>query len=253
MAYRRKLKTTRKRSRSKSRTRSSKRKRSTSKPRRTTRAASRSKKTMVQFAKRRMPSRSRSVPRRLPRDARPSQRKPRSALPTAAPKVTNSAALTPANMKAVQKAFRPKIPEKEVVKKVGMKLKSQYDTAKTRSKFMSKAIEGTAHVVGQAASIVEPFAEMGSMYQPELAPYLMPLAGLADVTKKRAHLIETTAKAAQGDKDAYKQLTDTNKLRKVMGQRPPQPEVNLLTQGEVDPRYVPLPPSTNHPFGEEID
>ena len=173
-------------------------------------------------------------------DARPSQAKP------ASKRVTSTALMKIPTIQAVKKEYHPPLTVAKQEKKRESKFKQYLKDSKKVKDVVMKGIEMTAHAAGQVASVVEPFALGGSAAQPEFSEFLLPAAGMAEVVKRKSAIIEKSAKAAQGDKDAYKQLTDTGKYQKMMIEAKNQPKVNLI-------EYAPYPPMAGSMPVEEID
>ncbi|UNI72591.1 MAG: hypothetical protein [Avonheates virus Gas_102] len=222
----------RKRSRSKSVT-----KRTTKKPRRT--------RSRVTFKKRGRGRLRRSTSRaivkyeKLPRDARPSEKKQRSKKPTG-----NSVYTNPRNEQQVVKQLRPAITADKQDKLAVAKGKSTFKKVKDRAKAIGQGIAKTADVVGKVAEMLEPILAAGTAMNPELAPLLLMDEGMAEAHRRKDQLIEGTASAAERGKDAYAFKTDTGKLRKIMGNEtgaPPLPPVNLITMGPAGTQAMPEP------------
>lgn len=155
-------------------------------------------------------------------DARPSQAKPVSKKPTA------TALMRIPTVQAVKKEYHTALTVKQQDKRRESKFKQALRETKRVKDSIMRGIEYTAHVAGEVSKVVEPLALGGSAAQPEMAEFLLPAAGIADVVKRKAAIIEKTAKAAQGDRDAYKSLTDTGKYQKMMLEAKNRPKVNLI-------------------------
>lgn len=131
-------------------------------------------------------------------------------------------------VQAVKKEYHTALTVKQQDKRRESKFKQALRETKRVKDSIMRGIEYTAHVAGEVSKVVEPLALGGSAAQPEMAEFLLPAAGIADVVKRKAAIIEKTAKAAQGDRDAYKSLTDTGKYQKMMLEAKNRPKVNLI-------------------------
>lgn len=179
--------------------------------------------------------------RRNQTDARPSQAKPVSK------RATSTALMKIPTMEAVKKEYHPALTVAKQDKRRESKFKQFMREVKKVKSEILRGIEVGARISGDVAKVVEPLALGGSIAQPELSEFLLPAAGAAEFVKRKADIIEKTAKAAEGDKDAYKALTDTGKYQKMMVQAKQTPKVNLI-------EYAPYPPmKSSIPDVEMID
>jgi len=161
----------------------------------------------------------------MPRDARPTQAKPRSKKATALTTVPSEA--------MVRKTYHPPMTTVKQDKSRASKFKEFMRKSKAVGSKVASGIKTTADVVGRVAESMEPFIDAAAAANPEFAAVLGPLAVVDTAMAETHKLVGSTAKAAGRGADAYKQYTDTGKYQKMMAIEAP-PKVNLMGYTQKD-------------------